>query len=237
MRVKTPVVADLSWQQVHAFRLAGHHLAKRGRKKDLARVVGDIGGAQAQVMSAAELQVAVRVDCKVEDVRSALWKDKSLVKTWLMRGTLHLVPSRDLPIYAAAMGRHRIQNINAWLKFTQLTEPELMGLFTAIGDALDGRTLTREELISSVGRGRSEKVRNVLKSGWGSMLKPVARNGLLCFGPGGASHSVAGCRTTQNHRASHAIYRAHRPLVECGPPGPRSFRSPSLEFHRLGKRR
>ena len=134
-------------------------------------------------MSAAELQVGVRVQCNVKDVRTALWKDKSLVKTWLMRGTLHLVPSKDLPIYTAAMGRFRLRNLNAWLKFTQLTEPELTGLFTAIGEALDGRTMTREELITAVGRGRSERVQNVLKSGWGGMLKPVARNGLLCFGP------------------------------------------------------
>ena len=134
-------------------------------------------------MSAAELQIGVRVQCTVKDVRTALWKDKSLVKTWLMRGTLHLVPSKDLPIYTAAMGRFRLRNLNAWLKFTQLTEPELTGLFTAIGEALDGRTMTREELITAVGRGRSERVQNVLKSGWGGMLKPVARNGLLCFGP------------------------------------------------------
>jgi hypothetical protein len=146
-------------------------------------VVGDIGGAQAQLMSAAELQVGARVACRVADVRSALWKEKSLVKTWLMRGTLHLVPATDLPIYTAAMHTLRMRNLNAWLKFTQMTEPELMGLFGAIGDALDGRTMTREELIGSVARGRPEHVRNVLKSGWGSLLKPVARQGLLCFGP------------------------------------------------------
>jgi hypothetical protein len=81
------------------------------------------------------------------------------------------------------MGKHGLRNLNAWLKYTQLTEPELTGLFDAIGDALDGRPLTREELIATVGRGRSEKIRDVLKSGWGSMLKPVARRGLLCFGP------------------------------------------------------
>ena len=183
LKGQTPVVAELSWPQVHAFRLSGHHLIRRAPKKDLARVVGDIGGAQAQLMSAAELQIGVRVQCTVKDVRTALWKDKSLVKTWLMRGTLHLVPSKDLPIYTAAMGRFRLRNLNAWLKFTQLTEPELTGLFTAIGEALDGRTMTREELITAVGRGRSERVQNVLKSGWGGMLKPVARNGLLCFGP------------------------------------------------------
>src|SRR2546427_3344764 len=183
LKGRPPVAAELSWDQVHAFRLSGHHLIKRAPKKDLARVVGDIGGAQAQLMSAAELQIGVRVGCTVKDVRTALWKEKSLVKTWLMRGTLHLVPSEDLPIYTAAMGRFRLRNLNAWLKYTQLTESELTGLFEAIGDALDGNTMTREELITTVGRGRSERVQNVLKSGWGSMLKPVARNGLLCFGP------------------------------------------------------
>ena len=178
-----PAAVEVSWPEVHAFRLRRHHLTRRAPKKDLVGVVGEIGGVQAQLMSAAELQICVRVDCTVEDVRNALWTNKSLVKTWLMRGTLHLVPSRDLPIYTAAMRTLRIRNINAWLKFTQLTEPELNELFGAIGDALDGRTMTREELIAAVGRGRSEQVRNVLKSGWGSMLKPVARNGLLCFGP------------------------------------------------------
>jgi hypothetical protein len=34
-----------------------------------------------------------------------------------------------------------------------------------------------------VGKGRSERVQAVLKSGWGGILKPVARSGLLCFGP------------------------------------------------------
>jgi hypothetical protein len=71
---------ELSWAEVHAFRLERHHLARRAAKEDLARVVGDIGGVQAQVMSAAELQAAVRVDCQVQDVRDALWKHKTLAK-------------------------------------------------------------------------------------------------------------------------------------------------------------
>jgi hypothetical protein len=179
----TPHVAELSWPQVHAFRLAGHHLAERAPRKELAHVVGDIGGAQAQVMSAAELQVGVRVGCRVDDVRDALWKRKTLVKTWLMRGTLHLVPSKDLPLYSAAMGRYGLRNTNAWLKWMQITEPELKDLTDAIGRALDGQPLTREELIAKVGKGRPERVRLAMKSGWGGILKPVARMGLLCFGP------------------------------------------------------
>lgn len=174
---------ELSWQQVHAFRMARHHLSKRAPKEDLARVVGDISGVQAQVMFAAELQVAVRADCTIEDVRSALWKDKKLVKTWLMRGTLHLLPAQDLPLFTAAMRTHWMRTRDAWLKYVEMNQSEFAELIGAIGDALDGQALTREELIARVGKGRSERVQAVLKSGWGGILKPVARSGLLCFGP------------------------------------------------------
>ena len=178
-----PAAAELTWAQVHSFRLERQHLTNRAPKKDLVRVVGDIGGVQAQVMSGAELQVAVRVDCKVDDVRIALWKDRELVKTWLMRATLHLVPAGDLPFYTAAMGSYGMRNTNAWLKWLQITEPELNSVVHAIGEALDGQALTREELIAKVAEGRSERVQAALKSGWGGLLKPVARKGLLCFGP------------------------------------------------------
>ena len=178
-----PAAAELTWGQVHSFRLERQHLTNRAPKKDLVRVVGDIGGVQAQVMSGAELQVAVRVDCKVDDVRVALWKDRKLVKTWLMRATLHLVPAGDLPFYTAAMGSYGMRNTNAWLKWLQITEPELNSVVHAIGEALDGQALTREELIARVAKGRSERVQAALKSGWGGLLKPVARKGLLCFGP------------------------------------------------------
>ena len=177
------VAAELSWPQVHAFRLQRHHLDGRAGRKDLARVVGEVGGAQAQVMSAAEMQIAVRADCTVADVRDALWNRRSLVKTWLMRGTLHLARAEDLPVYTAAMGRHWIRIQPSWLKFMGVSETELWQLVDEIGAALDGTPLTREELIAVVGRGRSQHIRDILRSGWGGMLKPAARNGRLCFGP------------------------------------------------------
>jgi len=179
---KEPVAAELSWPQVHAFRLQRHHLATRAPAKDLTTVARDIGGAQAQVMSAAELQLGVRSKCDVGDVRRALWKDRSLVKTWLMRGTLHLVPANDAPLYTAAMRSRWVWPNTTWLKWVQLTEPELASLIANIGDSLD-QPLTREELIAKVGRSSSDHVRTVLKSGWSTLLKPVARAGRLCFGP------------------------------------------------------
>ncbi len=183
MKSASPVVAELSWADVNALRLARHHLVERAPKAKLGDVVGEMGAVQAQLMSAAELQVAVRVDCTVQDVRDALWKRKTLVKTWIMRGTLHLTRAGDLPLYTAAMSKRWIKPNQAWLRFFQVTEAEVWELADAIGDALAGGPRTREELIAVVGKGRPERVREALRSGWGGMLKPAARNGRLCFGP------------------------------------------------------
>jgi hypothetical protein len=178
------VATELTWPEVNARRLARHHLLERAPLSELERVVGDIGAAQAQVMSAAELQIAVRVDCTVRDVREALWKRRTLVKTWLMRGTLHVARADDLPVYTAAMGKRWISQMRpSWLTYMGTTEAEFWHIVEQIGAALDGKPLTREELIAVVGKGKSERVRELLKSGWGGMLKPAARNGRLCFGP------------------------------------------------------
>lgn len=175
--------AELTWANVHAFRLARHHLVKPAPRSALVKVSGEIGGLQAQVMSAAEMQIGVRVDCRATDVRDRLWKDRTLVKTWLMRGTLHLVPAVDLPLYTAAMSTRLTRTRNAWLRYIGMSEPELMKLVEAIGEALDGAPKTREEVLAKVGQGRSERVHEFLRSGWGGVLKPVARSGMLCFGP------------------------------------------------------
>ncbi len=183
MKGAPPVGARLTWAQVHAFRLGRHHLLQRAPKRDLARAVGAIGGAQAQLMSAAELQITTRVDCTVADVRKALWVDRSLVKTWLMRGTLHLTRADDLALFTAAMSRRWITPNKAWLRFFNVTEDEVWTLADEIGVALSDEPMTRDELIAAVGKGRPARVREALKSGWGGMLKPAARNGRLCFGP------------------------------------------------------
>jgi hypothetical protein len=100
-----------------------------------------------------------------------------------MRGTLHLVPSADLPLYTAAMRGRWMKTRNSWLKYLRMTEAELKDLVEDIGDALDGSPMTRDEILARIGSGRPDHVREMLRSGWGSTLKPVARNGMLCFGP------------------------------------------------------
>ena len=74
-------------------------------------------GVQAQLMSSAELQFAARIDgLSPDDVGQGLWERRSLVKTWAMRGTLHLFSAEDFPLYAAALRTRDHWRKPAWLR-------------------------------------------------------------------------------------------------------------------------
>jgi len=89
----------LSRTQVNSWRLSKNHLAQRAPKRDLSQVATDVCGVQAQVLSGAALSLWARVDnITIQDVEDALWKQRTLVKTWAMRGTLHLLSSNSLSI-------------------------------------------------------------------------------------------------------------------------------------------
>src|SRR5688500_9106182 len=94
----------LTWTSILAWRAARQFLgASRAPADDALGVISRICGLQAQLMSSAELTLWARVDGLDRDAVSAwLWEDRSLVKTWAMRGTLHLLPSDELPAWVAA---------------------------------------------------------------------------------------------------------------------------------------
>ncbi len=97
-------MTKLSRDQVNNWRLSKNHLAQRAPKRDMPLVVSDACGLQAQVLSGATLSLWARVEnITMEDVEEALWKHWTLVKTWAMRGTLHLLSSNSLSTYIAAL--------------------------------------------------------------------------------------------------------------------------------------
>ena len=70
----------------------------------LADVTATICGAHAQVLSAGEVSLALRVAGATRaDVRHVLWEERSLVKTFGPRGTVHLLPARDLSLWTGAL--------------------------------------------------------------------------------------------------------------------------------------
>jgi hypothetical protein len=167
---------EVSWDQALAWRLERHRLVELAAPEELVDVVGRIGGLHAQLMSSAELSLWARVEGLERDaLADALWKQRSVVKLWAMRGTLHVLPAAELGLWLAGLGTYTHYG-NSW--------PETDVLADAVERALDSRPLTREELAAEVERiTGSRSFAEQLRESWGSYLKALTFRGLVCFAP------------------------------------------------------
>jgi hypothetical protein len=141
-------------------------------------------GIQVQVGSGAELAVAVRQRTpRPGEVEEALWKERSLVKTWAMRGTLHLLPADVAGSYVATLSRLRPWEANAWERYHSISAAEVDRVCETIAAVLGSEPRTREELSTEIAEHvRSKKIALKLGSSWSELLKPAAFRGLLCQG-------------------------------------------------------
>lgn len=178
----------MKWHQVHAWRLSQHGLFPRLNSRSVVEAVRRTGGIQAQVMSAAELAACTRVEgLSPHDVKSALFQNHTLVRTWAMRGTLHLLVASDLPLYVAARDwQYTARWSNYFAEFGMTTSAQQEAFLSAIPHVLEQGPLTRQQLADAVAKHtRLARVRDfILSSSWGAPLKPSAYRGDLCFGPG-----------------------------------------------------
>jgi uncharacterized protein YcaQ len=179
-------VSALAWPAVLAWRTRRQHLASRAARADAHAVVERIAGLHAQLTTSAELTLWARVEGLERDaVSRALWEERSLVKTWAMRGTLHLMPADELGLWVAAQSALKPRHhVGSWLRHHGLTREEADAMLAAIPAALDGRLLTREELAGEVARLTGiDGLDGKLRGGFGDLLKPAAFRGDLCFAP------------------------------------------------------
>jgi hypothetical protein len=172
---------------VVAWRAERQQLAARARPGTLLDVVSRVCGLHAQVMGSAELTAWTRVEGLAKGaVAAALWKDRTLVKTWAQRGTLHLLPASELALWVAAQSEVRPRYEQpAWLRHHGLTREGAEAMLEAIARALaGGEWLTRRELAERVaGATGVEALAEKLRGGFGDLLKPAAFRGDLCFAP------------------------------------------------------
>ena len=190
----------LTWPQAIGWRLARHHLpsgSSLGRSvATLVSVASDICGAHAQVGASAELMLGLRVPgITRRDVRVAAWETRTLVKTVGLRGTLHLLPAGEVPLWMAA-NRLRFPAEERRLAGAGIDLDELQGVVRAIGDILGpepiGRPELEHELEERVGgwaiatnQGFVGTYRN-----WPMALGWAAALGLVCYGPGEGGRST-----------------------------------------------
>lgn len=183
---------DVDWDRASARRLRRAGLAAPPAR-DVPATVGAMAAAHAQVMSAAEISVAMRTRSAVAaDVRDALWESRTLVKTYGPRGTVHLLPAADLPAWLGALSALPA-NPNRHPDGIRLSAEQVTAVVDAVGEALgNGTALTAEELDAAVaercGAWAAEPVIPAFSADsfwprWRQAIAVTAHRGALCFGP------------------------------------------------------
>jgi hypothetical protein len=187
----TAEVVRVSWAQACATRLAHHALTgpPAGTQGTPAAIAGRMCGAHAQVMTAAEWSIGLRLPGATRsDIRSAVWSDRSLVKTFGPRGTVHLLPAADLPMWIGAMSA--IPRPPGSPASTFLTPDQAEAILAAIGIAVQDAELTVDELteavVASCGSWAGDLVLPAFAAmwpRWRQALSHAGARGVLCFGP------------------------------------------------------
>jgi Winged helix DNA-binding domain len=228
---------SLAWTQVWGRRLNWHALLEPRPRTDLVEVVRAVGGIHAQMMSAAELSIGVRMaGVTREDVRAELWQHRTLVKTYGLRGTVHLFPADEAPLWAAALRAHLARGEASRLAQRGMDPTRLATIIAAIGAALDGRRLTREELGEEVTRRTGAWAMDLVSPSfggqaprWQNALGGAANVGLLCFGPAQgnkvtftrADQWLGGWTEVDESKALQEVFRRY--LSAYGPATARDF--------------
>ncbi len=174
----SPSAPATTWRRVLARRLRRHFLS--GPPAATPHEVADrLLGVQAQVPSCAEQAVAVRGPAACA-VRAGL-DEGSLLRTWAARGTLHLLTADAAPAQLALLAAARTWEKGAWQR-RFATAAELGRLAELVAEILPGRSLTRDELVAELDRQVTPGLAARLGSGSGTLLKPLAWQGLLVNG-------------------------------------------------------
>jgi hypothetical protein len=147
-------------------------------------------GAHAQVLSAAEVSVALRLESATRvDVQRALWDDRTLVKTFGPRGTVHLLPAEDLPLWTAAFSALPTSG-SARPESMRMTQNQTDQVIEAIGAALSEDDLTIDELseqvVARTGSWAGDLVMPAFQEFWPRWRQAIgtaAQAGVLCYGP------------------------------------------------------
>jgi hypothetical protein len=173
----------VTWRQALAWRVRRHLLDPVG-EPSVVDVVRRLCGVQAQVASSAELAIRVRRHGSHRGEVERALRDGRLIKTWAMRGTLHLLTPEDAGAFLSLLASGRSWERPSWQRYFGVTPKQIEALRHATGVVLADGPLSREELVDALTARRGLKhVGEALRSGWGTLLKPLAWQGALCFGP------------------------------------------------------
>jgi hypothetical protein len=177
------MIRQLSVEQVRHLRLLGQglHPEIAEHASDIAQIVGVAGGLQAQEYPSAVLGVRARSHGMLAaDVHRAREEERSIVLTWAMRGTLHLVPSADLGWLLGLLGPLFIHGSERRYRQLGLSAEVRADALEAIQEILGSRgPLTRPALAEAL------EARGIPVEGQAIayLVSYAALEGAICLGP------------------------------------------------------
>lgn len=182
------MIVRLKRQQLRRLRLRANGLAAGGIEGDVADVVRDVCGLQGQERAAVELGLQARAAgarrgmLGREDVVRALDETGAVVRTWAMRGTIHMLAAEDVGWMAQLLGPVFIGKGRRRRRELGLDE-EMCGRATAAMERILGGEgpLTRAELLQRLA---AEGFPVEGQAGY-HLIARAALEGVVCFGPAG----------------------------------------------------
>src|SRR5438093_1351563 len=161
-------------------RTAAQHL-HRPHRRSAADLVRHLTGVQAQVLSSAALALRARTEgLTAERVDLARLRDRSIVLTWAMRGTLHLVSAEDHGWLVPLCTEPRVANAHRRLVHEGVPRARHGRAVELMSRFLDEKgALTRAEIADRLRR-RGIPVRGQAIA---HLLWLAAARGVLCHGP------------------------------------------------------
>jgi DNA glycosylase AlkZ-like len=180
----------MTWEGVLARRLERQSLAEPATQSSPADIASRLCGVHAQVLGAAELAIGRRiVGATRSDVQRALWQDRTLIKTFGPRGTVHLLATADLPMWTGALSALPIV-VGQHPEPVRFSSAEGDEVIAAIGHALEDDELTFDELTDAIqqrtGPWAVERTMDAFQDKWPrwrQLTSAAAHRGVLCFGP------------------------------------------------------
>jgi hypothetical protein len=169
--------------QLLARRLAGQHLTGRPWR-DPAAVVAGLGAVQAQEYAQSLWAVGLRAGQPSAAAVEAAIERGEILRTWPMRGTIHLIPAADARWMVDLMAGRRARQAAGVYRKIGLTDDVFARAASVVTDALSGgRRLRRAELYALLSEHGIDCSASAHGGRGGHILGYLSMTGLTCLGP------------------------------------------------------
>jgi hypothetical protein len=163
--------------------LKSHFLIDKSNPEYLSGVISKVCGLNAQSAKSPYISLWNRIcDLEKRELSKVQYKEKLLIKSWFMRGTVHIIPVNEFSVYHNALRSFLIERLNRYIKSSGLEffKHKEGKLEESIIDSLKREPLTMKELSRETGallKDYSEKEQKVILKR--EILK-LSHLGLIC---------------------------------------------------------